>query len=230
QPKPTFHDFMRLPRELRLIIWKFSLPDRLDEIKLAPYRRASNDPAKPKFLPALCYTSKYTTEETIGVVIESSQFTVDLPKDRTFLRAFLAAAPGRFGLCRRLNFDCSLEYNMDLSKNRNLELAARCKGLRSIKLNFHINELTYRYSSPTRILHNPADLFAKHNLARLFDCKMLTKVIIQHGGYFTPLGDETIEGLCELLKQGFVNMSPKHVVKVESTRRGAPSRYFSIWY
>jgi hypothetical protein len=97
-PSSTFHGFMRLPRELRLVIWDMAIryPSYIKpngrlaryfqkNIEVDDYAEIGDHPVMPKLLPAICYASKTTREETVAVVIEGSTFEVRTIKDAVFL-------------------------------------------------------------------------------------------------------------------------------------------------
>jgi hypothetical protein len=56
-----------------LISWKHANLEVREAVK------RGDDPAKPKFLPRLCYTSKATFEETMAVVIENGKMKCLIP-------------------------------------------------------------------------------------------------------------------------------------------------------
>jgi hypothetical protein len=136
-PSPTFHDFFKLSREIRLVIWDLAVRDQPytspagrevsylnSTINLREYVKKKDNSFRPGFLPDICRVSKSTMEEAIAVVIEGSTFMVASIFDNIFFQKFLQAAPGRLRLCRRINFDYFGRFPDKFDKNADLELAA----------------------------------------------------------------------------------------------------------
>jgi hypothetical protein len=231
-PSPKFHRFLDLPKELRLEIWKKALGVDTKVIAVREAVKRGDDPARPKSLPRFCYTSHATFEETVATTIESSQMMVCSYADNQFLRSFLAAVPSRFQLVRHLNFDFFSRFKEAFGVNADLELAFECKGLRTIKLNFHCNNLTYWVlegdydDGLTRYPAEAKDLFAKYKLARILDCDALSNIIVEYSGLFCEVAVEAAKGLGELLVQKFADKAAKQTVELVYTRQPARPRPF----
>ena len=138
-PNPTFHRFLDLPTELRLIAWELATRGQLytwtaksslhymqDVINICDYVKIKDSPTSPKFLPVIYPTSLTTKNETIAVLIEGSAFMVASIHDNIFLQNFLKAADGRLSKCRQLHFDYFGRFPDGYEKNADLELAAEC--------------------------------------------------------------------------------------------------------
>jgi hypothetical protein len=234
-PSPISHRFLDLLNELRLAIWEFALEDMFQVLEVREAVNRGDDPARPMFLPSLCYTSKKTFEETMAVMIENMEIQVCSIMDNDFIRAFLAAGPDRFRLVRQLNFDYFSRFPAEkFEKNADLELAVDCKGLRTIKLGFHQTQLTYslmvdQWQMRFKITPHPADkLFSKYRLERLLECDKLSTIIIEHFGTFMEAAEEAAENLGKLLEQKFASKGQKQVVEVQYTP--APQQYRSSYY
>ena len=230
---------MRLPPELRLIIWygairweSYALPHAYScsrrylesNIDIREYVKYGDDYEYPMFLHSLYSLSKETAEEIVAVVIENSTFMVASFADNTFLQAFLGAVPGRLQLCRQLNFDYFGRFP-GFDKNADLELAVMCSGLHTIELTFHYDTLTWNklvggdyYDEIFERCPRPVEeLFDAFRLKRLLDCDMLQTVIIEHVGGEVDAAVRAAQGLGDLLIKGFGKKVPKQVVEVQYT-------------
>jgi hypothetical protein len=138
-------------------------------------------PTKTKGLPALCYTSKYTFEETVEAAINGSKILVCSGPENEFFRSFLKAGTGRLERVRQINFDFFSRFKEEYGPvNADLEFAVHCTGLHIIKLGVNRDELTYNvmYDEGTMALtpcaKDAEELFKKYRLERLLDCGELT--------------------------------------------------------
>jgi hypothetical protein len=231
-PSPKFHRFLNLPKELRLEIWKKALGVDINVIAVREAVKRGDDLARPEFLPRFCYTSHATFEETVATTIESSQMMVCSYADNQFLRSFLEAVPSRFRLVRHLNFDFFSRFKEEFEVNADLELAFECKGLRTIKLNFHCNNLTYWVlegdydDGLTRYPAEAKDLFAKYKLARILDCDALSNIIVEYSGSICEAAVEAAKALGELLVQKSADKAARQTVELVCTRQPARPRPF----
>ncbi|KAI4667439.1 uncharacterized protein J4E79_002126 [Alternaria viburni] len=226
--KPKFHGFLELPTELRLEIWKLALDVDTNVMEVRKAVRRGNNPARPVFLPKFCYTSRRTFDETVATVIENSQMMICSYADNQFARAFLTVGPSRFDLVRHLDFRFFSRFNEEFGVNADLELAFECKGLRTIKLNFHCSDLIrleiedgydYYEDDFTRYPAEGEELFNKYKLARILDCDALNAVIIEHSGCYCRMAVEAAEGLGKIIEQKFAGKVPKQIVKLAYTRQ-----------
>ncbi|KAI4914791.1 hypothetical protein J4E90_004824 [Alternaria incomplexa] len=226
--KPKFHRFLELPTELRLEIWKLTLDVDTNVMEVRKAVRRGNNPARPGFLPQFCYTSRRTFDETVATVIGNSQMMICSYADNQFARAFLAAEPSRFDLVRHLDFRFFSRFKEEFGVNADLELAFECKGLRTIKLNFHCSDLIrleiedgydYYEDDFTRYPAEGEELFNKYKLARILDCDALNAVIIEHSGCYCRMAVEAAEGLGRIIEQKFAGKVPKQIVKLAYTRQ-----------
>ncbi|EAT89741.2 hypothetical protein SNOG_03010 [Parastagonospora nodorum SN15] len=227
EPEPEFHNFMQLARELRLVIWDLAMRDEpyhqpngigmryfIDPIALREYVKVGDDPISPNFLPAICSVSEATKEEIIAVVIEGSKFMVASIKDNAFLQTFLKAAPGRLELCRDLSFDFFSRFPYGYEKNSDLELAVLCNGLRTIKLTFHFEPLTYLVMESednmtlSRRARSPNELLENFKLQRLLDCRSLKNITIEQTSQHVMEASRAANDLGELIKTKFSQLSP----------------------
>ncbi|KAI4684107.1 hypothetical protein J4E81_009271 [Alternaria sp. BMP 2799] len=226
--KPEFHRFLELPTELRLEIWKLALDVDTNVMEVRKAVRRGNNPARPGFLPQFCYTSRRTFDETVATVIGNSQMMICSYADNQFARAFLAAEPSRFDLVRHLDFRFFSRFKEEFGVNADLELAFECKGLRTIKLNFHCSDLIrleiedgydYYEDDFTRYPAEGEELFNKYKLAQILDCDALNAVIIEHSGCYCRMAVEAAEGLGRIIEQKFAGKVPKQIVKLAYTRQ-----------
>jgi hypothetical protein len=237
-PTPTFPKFLGLPQELRLIIWDLAIrgqpylaPDGKlkhyldDTVEIREHVKTRDNPERPRFLPPICSVSRGTMEEGVAVLIEGSKFMVASIHDNTFLRAFLNAAPGRLQLCRNLSFDYFSRFPSGYEKNADLELAAACSGLRTIKLTFHYEPITLLVAegayedSLTRQPCSAESLFTKFRLNRLLACDMLKTIILEHTSYHSAAGVEALEGLGDLMSQQFAMKDRSQKVNIHYARQ-----------
>ncbi|KAH7366611.1 hypothetical protein BKA66DRAFT_573277 [Pyrenochaeta sp. MPI-SDFR-AT-0127] len=230
---PEFHSFLKLPSELRRMIWMLGLQTELKEVLVRHFVNKRDDPKDPKYLPAFCYLSKKIMEEMVAIFIVGSQFTVCSVRDNAYMWSFLEANPARFKHCRQLNFDYFGRFPEEILVNQDIEMAVRCKGLTTIKLTFHVDTLTYWVSEGsyedgfTRAPYTADRLFVRYRLKRLLGCRMLKTIIIEHAGYFSEEAEHVARELGELLKLEFMNKAEKQIVQVECTRRGG--RFYDSW-
>lgn len=220
-----FHAFLRLSRELRLIIWSLTFEEQLGEIRLRDFVSSDTKSFKCDIVPSFCYISKQTLEEVVAVVIQGSQFMVASITDNELLHAFLGAAPGRFRLCRQLNFDYFGRFPENLPINKDLKLAVACSGLLTIKLTFHADAITswvridgYE-DGMTRHPCTADYIFSKYKLNRPLDCNKLRKIIIQSTGSGLGAAKEAAEELGQMLEHKFVSKPMKQEVYIEYTRK-----------
>ncbi|KAH5062417.1 hypothetical protein HBH96_065870 [Parastagonospora nodorum] len=249
EPEPEFHNFMQLARELRLVIWDLAMRDEpyhqpngigmryfIDPIALREYVKVGDDPISPNFLPAICSVSEATKEEIIAVVIEGSKFMVASIKDNAFLQTFLKAAPGRLELCRDLSFDFFSRFPYGYEKNSDLELAVLCNGLRTIKLTFHFEPLTYLVMESednmtlSRRARSPNELLENFKLQRLLDCRSLKNITIEQTSQHVMEASRAANDLGELIKTKFSQLSPPQHVGVLYTRQAPRPRRLYTYY
>lgn len=108
--------------------------------------------------------------------------------DNTFLKT-LKAAPGRLELCRDLSFDFFSRFPTGYENNADLELAAECTGLTTIKLTFHHESLTYYVlegdydEGLSRRAQSAEDVVERFKIQRLLDCRSLKTIIIEHTSF-----------------------------------------------
>jgi hypothetical protein len=248
-PKLGFYNFMRLSRELRLIIWDMAIRDQTyhqpgggamcylqSTVALREYVKVSDIPSNPKFLPAICFVSKKNREEEIAAVIEGSKFMIASIHDNNFLQIFLKAEPGRLELCRDLSFDFFSRFPSSYEKNADLELAALCTGLHTIKMTFHFEPLTYFVQEDeedpmvmSRRARALNELFEEFRLQRLLDCKCLKNITIEHTSQNVAEATKAGVQLGELLKTKFSQLSPPQTVTVYYTRQ-PPRPRFRMYY
>ncbi|KAG9186082.1 hypothetical protein G6011_02638 [Alternaria panax] len=233
-PQSAFSRFLDLPKELSLPIWTLALSS-IGQVAVRDAVKRGDDPTRPRFLPALCFTSKKTFEETVVSFINASKFLVCSYDDNLFLHAFLKAVDGRFEQVRQLDLEFFSRYKGDTTENADLELAVKCTGLRTIKLGFHKEELTFylledEYEMQCSTQPCAAtDLFSKYKLERLLDCGMLVTIIIEHSGYFSEAAEEAAAELGRMLEQKFAAKASKQVVGVVYTRKARRAQHMYDW-
>jgi hypothetical protein len=239
---------MQLAREIRFVIWDLAIRDEpyeqpngfgmryfVDTIALREYVKVNDDPLSPKFLPAICSVSEITKEEIIAVFVEGSKFMVASINDNTFLQTFLKAAPGRLELCRDLSFDFFSRFPSRYEKNADLELAVLCSGLRTIKLTFHFEPLTYFVMSNednmtlSRRARSPDQLSEHFKLQRLLDCRSLKSITIEQNSEVVE-AVRAANDLGELIRIKFSQLSPPQHVGVHYTRQAPRPRRFYTYY
>ncbi|KAJ4374866.1 hypothetical protein N0V83_001944 [Neocucurbitaria cava] len=219
---PTPNGFLRLPLELRFMIWEYALHGNYNEIHVdSRYDNWEKDPVKPSFLPQVCYVSQQTMEETVEVVLKGSKINMRRAHI-DFFQAFLDVVPSRYELVRYLSFMDPRFYPEGAHKD--IELAAKCKRLRVIELVFSHHDLLApetRNGSGGYLndAHHPKVqvLFAKYGFEQLSECDMLKKIIMEPRGYHNR-NDQfalRLRVLGELLKQMFENKPTPQQVEVE---------------
>jgi hypothetical protein len=224
---------MRLSQELRLIIWDMAI--RGEQRDRAPcaryfdnhslclhnYSSYGDNPAMPRSLPAICYVSKKTQEETLAVVIEGSNLLVATLTDSNSLQSFLEAAPGRLGLCRELKFRYQDNRRWWPEKDADLELAGRCPNLRKIHLSFSrpLTRLSREKANgyyPNHRVSIANSLMKHFKLERLLDCQSLESIRISHHSRSWSDAKWAAEEIGKLLNQKFAEKRPKQVITVQS--------------
>ncbi|CBY02086.1 hypothetical protein IAQ61_006673 [Plenodomus lingam] len=215
-PTPTFHSFLLLPPELRLLIWAHTLdsPRRIYVQGCSP--QAPNQFAYT-FLPAAAFASKRTMEEAVTVLLENNAFAVNRISANEELRAFLSESPGRFALLRHLYFgffDC---FPQGLAVNRDVELAVACPGLRTLTVVFHVKHLTdlvIEDGVAARKARGAEELWERYLLQPLVECGRLERIVVELLGYYNEEAVEAVKGLREKLVKAFSEKGGR-VVEVE---------------
>jgi hypothetical protein len=164
-------------------------------------------------------------EEAMAAFIEGSTFMVASIQDNMFLQVFLKAVPDRLKLCRQLNFDYFSRFPGHFEKNADLELAAQCTGLHTIKLMLHYDPLTYMNNTDDEdggVGYQPCaaqDLFEQFRLQRLLDCNKLRTIIMEHTVYHVPAAFVAAKNLGDLLTQKFAQRTTTQKVSMVYTRQ-----------
>lgn len=177
----------RLSPEIRDKVWEFCM--RAEEaypyINLRAYSRSSRA-QDPPFLPAVCFTSKSTRDETVAAFIRCNAFRIFSIFDNSFLSEFLASTEYGPRQVRELvfrNFDFFPDYDRDTDEwipvNSDLELAVHCTGLRTLRITLgrrFLGTSVFKDSILTYQPHSIDMLVTKYRLRRLLDCHHLDKV------------------------------------------------------
>jgi hypothetical protein len=203
------------------------------------YIKIADDPFSPTFLPAICNLSKETREKTVAVLIEGSKFMVASFHDNTFLQAFLKpeGVTCRLELCRELSYDFFSRFPTGYEKNADLELAAACTGLKTIKLTFNQKPPTHYVlegdydEGLSRYPRSADEAYERVKLQRLLNCKCLKTIITEHTTCYVLAAVKAAENLGDLLRLKFSEIEPSQDIAVRySCQAPRPRRRFPYYY
>lgn len=183
-------------------------------VQIRILRRWAKNPESPRFLPRLCFVSKAIRDETIGVFMRNSVFTIHSIFDNVFLQKLVASVEGGALNIRELTFanlDCFPEYDRETGEwipvNSDLELAVDCKGPHTVHLTMGRRFLGVRYldidgEEYVYQGYSVSRLVEKYRLRRLLDCNQL-RVIHWHGLYMIPESCQVLQNLADWIKAEF---------------------------
>ncbi|KAF2648414.1 hypothetical protein K491DRAFT_722584 [Lophiostoma macrostomum CBS 122681] len=190
-PPKVFTLYPNLPLEICEMIIEHAM--RADgefdhNIDVQSYISRSRSHSQPIFLPAICFTSEATRAEAAPVYISNTTWKMRGYASNQFLTHFLESIPNGkgFSAVRNLHFTAFHWFpgveNVDNHVNADLELMARCTGLKKICFTFHASMVMSRFINKYYGVHyrlkSVQEIVKHYDFEQIFRCASLREITV----------------------------------------------------
>jgi hypothetical protein len=225
--------FEKLPVELREMVWEEYMRAERSYMNLKEYQSFGLKEYSYFFFwkkktwcfysrwynstfPSLCYVSKATREEALGVFLRNSKLDIKSSEDAASFKIFLDSNANSANHVRELYFSNSHRLTIStgdieqLSDSKaDLLLAASCPNLRTLRLKFPMWSMLVAPEGLIRTWEpkTTEQIVIEYSLHMLFDCKRLRKIQLCGIYYSRPrrrtANERTLHDLATWLKDAF---------------------------
>ncbi|KAF2492629.1 hypothetical protein BU16DRAFT_563937 [Lophium mytilinum] len=212
--KPGKSPLLSLPRELRDMVYTYTMRSHVSFKELVTFESFNPDPNSPNFLPALCRANRQLQIEVTPCYIKESAFYIYSGSDK--FATWLGSLPENEGFpsIRSLKFK-------DFATSTDVDLVVHCSNIHTLEVIISFQRFVSKAARKNRnqiVLMSSEEFRELLQMGRVLDdCKSLERVTLQcrhvPGGY-QGLALAAMETLMTWLENGFSERGMSTVVSL----------------